>query len=270
MLDNKIGYIICETASQPSEAKIVSEKNNRVTIEAILQDMEVKNRNGRYYAKSELEPALKSERITSLLQTGNLFGEMGHPLGDISRQQCIDPTNVCHRILSLEVKGNDIIGMVKGTPNQKGEDFNNFILDGSKVAFSLRALGSVTNTKRGAEVRNINIITWDFVIYQSHRRAEMQRIVSESTGYTQTESKIYIPDNDKGIFKPITNKQVMNYIKTESANINNVLKSFDTLYESATLIDNGSRVQLSTSTGDILVINLESYIQNEIMDFCSK
>ena len=43
-----IGYIICETASsEPAPAKIVKEVAGVPVIEAILQDMEVKNRNGR-------------------------------------------------------------------------------------------------------------------------------------------------------------------------------------------------------------------------------
>lgn len=96
----------------------------------------------------------------------------------------------------------------------------------------------------------------------------MTRILSESVGLEENK-KIWVP-SQKPVFEPITNQQVMSYIKNESANLNTILKSFDTLYESATLIDNGRKVRLLASNGDLLVVNLESYIQNEIMDFCSR
>ena len=100
----------------------------------------------------------------------------------------------------------------------------------------------------------------------------MTGIVEESGNiYAQNEgSKLYLPEDDAGIIEPITNKQVMDYIKEESANIKTVLKSFDTLYETASLVDNGRRVQLVSKEGDVFNINLESYIRNEILDYCNR
>ena len=274
MLDSKIGYIICESA--PTEAKesvIVDRKNGKVVIETVLQDADTKNRNGRFYASEDLFPACKAARLTELMENRSLLGEASHPMSsELVRQQTIDLGRVSHEIMQLKTDGKYIKGIVKGTPTKFGEEFNNFILEGMKPAFSLRALGSISNTKRGAEVKNISIITWDWVIYPSHKCAYMEKIVSESTRITDTmstlkESAAYM-ENDKGVIVPITNSSVMSYIKSESANINTVLKSFDTLYESASLIENGSKVQLMTNTGDIMVVNLESYIQNEIMDYC--
>lgn len=274
MIDSRIGFVICETASsEPQDPVIVGEKNNRVTIEAVLQDMNVKNRNGRFYSDKELMPELTCPRTVELIKSGNFCGEAGHPMcKDIARQQTIDPNNVSHKILKLWKEGNNIKAHVKGTPNDRGENFNNFILDDTKVSFSLRALGSVQNTNRGAEVKNIKVITWDWVIFPSHKAAYMTGIVEESGNiYAQNEgSKLYLPEDDAGIIEPITNKQVMDYIKEESANIKTVLKSFDTLYETASLVDNGRRVQLVSKEGDVFNINLESYIRNEILDYCNR
>lgn len=271
MLNSKIGYMICETAaSQPRESVIVEEKNGRVTIEAILQDMNIKNRNGRFYDDKELAPEIESARMRELIMSGNMTGEAGHPMSkDIGRQQTIDPMNVSHKILKLWRDGDDIKAHVKGTPNRIGEDFNNFVLDDTKVSFSLRALGSVENTKRGAEVKNIKIITWDWVFYPSHKRAYMTGMVNESA-IGENGSKLMLQPNDSGILVPISNQSVLNYIKTESANIGTILNSFDTLYETATVIENGRKVQLVAKTGEIFVVNLESYIRDEIMDFAAK
>ena len=270
MLDNKIGYIICETGTEPSKPVIVAEKNNRVTIEANLQDVNVKNRNGRWYADNQLFPELKSPRMVELLESGNLFGEAGHPMSkDIARQQTIVPNNVSHKITKLWTEGNIIKGHVRGAANRIGEDFNNHILDDTKVSFSLRALGTVNNTRRGAEVENIKIITWDWVIYPSHKVAYMDKIVNVNESVILGESnKLQLEENDKGIFVPITNQQVNNYIRHESANLKTVLESFDTLYESMEVVDNGRRVRMMDKQGHVFMINLETYLQNEIMNYC--
>lgn len=272
MLNSNIGYMICETASEPSKPIILSERNNRVTIEAKLQDANIRNRNGRFYSDKELFPELKSARLTELIESGNMFGEAGHPMSkDIGRQQTIDPNNVSHKITKLWTEGNDVKAHVRGSSNRVGEDFNNHILDDTKVSFSLRALGTVNNTKRGAEVENIKIITWDWVIYPSHKRAYMDKIVNVNESVILGESnKLQLEQNDKGIFVPINNQSVINYIKNESTNLKTVLESFDTLYESIQMVDNGQRVQLTDRTGSTYIINLESYIQNEIMNYCFK
>jgi hypothetical protein len=69
---------------------------------------------------------------------------------------------------------------------------------------------------------------------------------------------------------PITNDSVINYIKTESANIYNIINNFDTLYESIQLINIGRDVQLMGKAGELFIVNLESYIQSEIRDYCYK
>ena len=159
---------------------------------------------------------------------------------------------------------------VEGTQNLLGEYFNKDILAGEKKAFSLRALGTVENTNRGAEVKNIKIVSWDNVIFPSHPEAYMQKMVSESTVINDrlSENNYALKQNDPGMLIPITNQSVMNYLKHESGNIVNILKSFDTLYESSQLIDNNRRVRMVSKTGDIFIVNLEQYITNELDGYC--
>lgn len=275
MLDSKIGYMICETATTEPNGVIVSEKNDRVVIEVILQDMNCKNRNGRFYSDKEMMSALKGERLVELMGSG-LYGENGHPLSkDLSRQQTIDPNNRCHKILKLWVEGNDIKAHVKGANGSIGKEFNDDILDGDLPSFSLRALGSVKNTSRGAEVENLTIVTWDRVFFPSHKRAYMQKIVnlSESTslsGNLDIGNKLILDENDKGLFVPITNQSVIDYIKTESCNLHVMKESMDLLYDSVTILENRRQVQLQDKQGGIYVINLEKHLQNELMNYCNR
>ena len=114
MNNNLIGYIICETAStEPTKPEIIDVQNGRVHIETCVQDMEVKNRNGRFYATNQLGPQLDAPRIKELLETGNLVGEAGHPMSnEISRQSTIDPTNMSHLFHKLWTEKNNIMAHV--------------------------------------------------------------------------------------------------------------------------------------------------------------
>lgn len=273
MNNSTIGYVISEGYMEPTDVEIVGEskETKRVIAEGILQDAECDNRNGRFYEKSELEPEVKGSRIQELISTGNMKGEDGHPQSsELTRQQTIDPTLVCVKYLKIWMDGNDIRAQFKGTNNDHGEAFDADLRDGEKPSFSLRALGTIENRAGHAYVKNTKIITWDRVIYPSHKRAYTEKIVSESAVIKGNGNKTVFAENDHGILIPITNSSVMNYIKTESANIKTIMNNFDTLYDQISLIENNTKVQMISKTGDIFVVALESYIQNEIMDYASK
>lgn len=274
--NNNIGFVICETTSTAEEVNIVGEKNNRVQIEAVAQTAEEKNRNGRIYLGKDLRSEINSDRTKELVATRNFFGEAGHPTSkDLVRQSTIDPTNLAHNMSKIWMEGDNVKIITEGAQGPMGEMFNDLVTTGTKPAFSLRALGSIENSAKGAVVKNLRLITYDFVIYPSHKKAYMEKLVTESASFgspspqlieKEGSSLIAKPENE--IFVPITNDKVINYIKQESANIKNVLNSIDTLYESTSVINGGRHVQLVSKTGDMLIVNLESYIQNEIFDYC--
>lgn len=278
---NKLGYVICETSMGEDLPKMerLTEKQltnnftdlpswayskNRLVAQVTFQRASEKNRNGRWYDRGELFPALKDKRIEELLRTGNLKSESGHPLEEnLKRQQTIVESNCAAIILKLWAEGDYVKGLVRGTNNALGEEFNQDIMDGISPSWSLRALGSVETTKRGAEVKGIKIITYDKVIFPSHPSAYTDGIVN-----LQTESSdIYVPE-DKGLMFPITNNAVIDCIKHESYSYRQIQESFDVLYESMKLVNNGSDVQLMDRDGNVYVIGLEDHVRNEIMNYC--
>ena len=269
MIDPNIGYVIIETATTSQDFKptiVRSMDKKRVVAEVILQEANEKNRNGRFYDSNELFPQITAPRTQELIKHGELRAENGHPLSkDIQRQSTIDPNNTVAIFLKLWTDGNFIKAHARGTNNEKGEEFNQDLLDGFSPAWSLRALGSIINTGRGAEVKNPKIITWDRVIYPSHPRAYTQGIVSES-------SSIVVPNNDPGMLIPITNNQVIDYIKHESANLRQVMETFEIFYDNIELVNErfNPQVKLTSRDGNIYVVNLETYLQNEIQNYCMK
>ena len=263
-----IGYIICESAIPGfAETNIVKEENGKVIGEGILQTANEKNRNGRFYSSEELFPQLTAPRTLELLEAGYLRAELGHPLSDeLVRQQTIDDSRTCAQFLKLWTEGDNVWARFRGTNNAFGDSFDKDLRDGCKPAWSLRALGTLVQTARGAEVKKLRLITWDQVIYPSHPHAYTQRLVTESAGYVK-ENDVYC---ENGKIIPITNQSVIDYIKSESANLKFLENNLDFMYKKVKVNADNSTVTLTTESGDIFVVNLETYINDEIRNYASE
>ena len=267
MSNRNIGYIILEESPAEPSNVVLQHKlfNGKVVGKGIFQTANEKNRNGRYYSREELFPQIHSERIQELLNAGYLRAEMGHPQdANLQRQSQIDDRNTCARFLTLWTEGDDIWATFCGTNNEHGRSFDADLREGCKPAWSLRALGSVEQTHRGAEVHNLRIICWDNVIYPSHRRAYTTELVTESTNVVESS----IAESGKLI--PMLNDDVIRFIQADSKNIKFVRECFDFIYTGIMVNEAGSKVVLTTNSGDTLVINLESYVHNQLMNYADK
>jgi len=281
MNNNIAAYIICESDINPSLEKVERGLDGKAIGEGILQTADERNRNGRYYAEEELFPQLVAPRIKELLAAGYLRAEMGHPLSkDLARQSVIDDKITCARFLTLWTEGKNIWARFKGTNNEYGRAFDLDLKEGCKPAWSLRALGSVMQTSRGAEVKNLRVITWDNVIYPSHPGAYTQRIVAESlaianeavtTGTTPTGKIITENDlNGVAMITPIRNEQILNFLQEQSGNLKFIRECFDFVYKDIVVNEKGTKVFLTTNEGSTLVVPMESYVHNELMNYAAK
>lgn len=274
--NNVAAYIICEADINPNIHKVEEGMNGKAIGEGILQTADERNRNGRYYAEEELFPQITAPRTKELLSAGYLRAEMGHPLSkDLARQSVIDDKLSCARFLTIWTEGKNVWARFTATNNEYGKAFDMDLKEGCKPAWSLRALGSVVQTSRGAEVKNLRIITWDNVIYPSHPGAYTQRIVSESTSLNEGVSiptgKI-LTENDlegKAFITPIQNEQVLNYIREQSGNLKFIKECFDFVYKDIVVNEAGTKVYLTTNEGNTLVVPIESYIHNELMNYAT-
>ena len=80
MQENVKGFIINESLGmEPMTPTIVSEnrKINRVTIETVLQDADVVNRNSRLYEYDALDYGLHTPYVQERLRTKTWYGEAG-------------------------------------------------------------------------------------------------------------------------------------------------------------------------------------------------
>lgn len=274
MILDSIGYVISEANIETKKFDIVTEDyNNTGKTKAIvcLQTADERNRNGRYYRHEDLFPQLTAPRTVELLEAGYLRGEIGHPLDtSLARQSQIRQDLCCCKYLKLWTEGMDIMSEVIATNNQYGAEFDADLKEGNRPAFSLRALGTIHQDRNlGAVVKDIRVITWDCVIYPSHPNAYMRSVV-ESAGNNQNlivESADGIKNtlDNKPIITTFDKQQVLNYIQNESANIKYVKDMFDFVYNDITVNEAGTQVSMTDlETGDRMIINIESYIHNEI------
>lgn len=289
----RIAYIINESPIAFSESKIIKEDgvgtSSRVTATGRLQKGNEKNRNSRMYRTPDLAREIAAPRQLELLSTGNMLGEAGHPASkDLVRQQTIDPTNTCVRYLKFWMEGDDVMSTFKGTNNALGETFDRDLREGVLPAFSLRALGSIENTKEGAIVTGLKMITYDYVIFPSHPTAYTTGLVSESAVLNNTPvsnfNKNYKYRNamnaNNTLCEAFTNQDVidrMNQLKNESA-INytkdysknyKLLKECFDLTNMVTMDINNGKMNIVEASGDTIVMDIDNYILKEIRDFSS-
>lgn len=275
MINSSIGYIICESDITTQVANITPQKiNGKLVAEGILQTANEKNRNGRFYSSEELFPQLVAPRTLELLKAGYLRAEMGHPLSkDLQRQSTIDDTKTCARFLKLWTVGDDVWATFVGTNNKYGEAFNADLAEGCMPAWSLRALGSIDQTRRGAEVKNLRLITWDQVIYPSHPGAYTQRLLSEASIINESTIITTEDKNDivgESLIIPVTNDKVISFLQAQSSNLKFVRECFDFAYNGIHVNEAGTKVMLTTKAGETIAINIESYIHSELMTYASE
>lgn len=275
-MDNPIiANIILEGATTVEDSLITDGNGKRVIAEGTLQDMDVENRNRRIYAKADLIPEINGARMTELIKAKQFCGEYGHPLSDdLVRQQTIDPKLVCVRFNKVWVEDNLVKARFQGTNNDYGSYFDQDLRDGCKPAFSLRALGAIENVNGKAYVKGIKIITWDSVIYPSHKVAYTSNIVTESAmdGTPLFENQIVVPNDDPGTIITLREsdaKTVISRLQRESANMDLILNTFDGIYDKISLV-NENTIMLTNAMGGKISVNLENHVQNLIMDYVSK
>lgn len=271
-----IGSIILEGAVTAEDSVIIDGGNSkRVQAQACLQDLDVINRNRRIYALADMKPEIEGPRIQELIKAKSFLGECGHPLSDdLVRQQTIDPKLVCVRFNKIWVEGNLVKAIYQGTDNAYGDEVDTELRNGVKHAFSLRALGSIENIDGKAYVKNIKVITYDRVIYPSHKRAYTEKIISEAAidGTPIQENQVIVPVDDPGRIinlKESDARVVLNRLQRESANLTQIIETFDGIYDNITLLDEHTLL-LTDRFGGRITANLEDHVSNVIMDYVFK
>ena len=299
MQDKILGSLILEAAPRDSarEETIITNlgSKDRVVAEATFQDLDIRNRNGRYYAKTDVKPEIDGPRLKELMWAKQLFSECSHPLSDdIVRQQTIDPKFKCCEISKLWVEGDRVRGHYQGTYNDYGYTIDQELRHGGKPAFSLRALGSIKEINGKPYVKGLKIITYDYVVYPSHKAAYTEKILNESTirnvrgskyinesavpliieesgkkDFTKRDYETYLEEvNNYGKIVTFTDgdaQQVLNRLQRESASVGMMLETFEGFANEVKLVNN--KIRLSTHYGETIYLSLNEHVDNLITNY---
>ena len=197
-----------------TEAK-VDGKGKNFFIKGPFLQAEVKNKNGRIYAKPLLEREIASFR-SDKINSKRAFGELDHPPSPTVNLQ-----NVSHIIESLEMDGNNGIGKAKILPTPQGRIVETLLAEGTQLGVSTRGVGSLNGDKVGDDFK---LITVDIVADPSAHSAYVEGIL---------EGKDYIINNDsiiEKVFKKFEkgvnenkdlHKHLMNFLDELAGRMNN-------------------------------------------------
>ena len=118
-------------------------------------------------------------------------------------------------------------------------------------------------------VKNLKVITWDRVIYPSHKRAYTTKLLNESAGDLANTNEVVVKESYAGRIIPINNPAVISYIQSESANVDMISDVMEFGKRNMQVLENGN-VQLFDESGASLIMSPEKYIKDEIMEWAKK
>lgn len=128
-------------------------------IEGIFMQAETVNRNGRIYPKAVMEGEVA--RFTKeQINQGTAAGELGHPQGP---QMNLD--RISHRITSLKMDGNNVIGKALVLDTEAGKTAKALIEGGFRMGVSSRALGTVKETTSKMGSGTVKVVQPDFKLF---------------------------------------------------------------------------------------------------------
>lgn len=128
-------------------------------IEGIFMQAERVNRNGRIYPKAVMEREVV-RFVKEQVSQNTAGGELGHPEGP---QMNLD--RISHRIVSLKMEGNDVIGKALIVDTDAGRNAKALLNGGFRMGVSSRALGTVKETTNRLGSGTIKVVQNDFKLF---------------------------------------------------------------------------------------------------------
>jgi hypothetical protein len=154
----------------------VSGVGKPLIVEGILATAEIKNGNGRYYARDLWEREMA--KYTDTIKQRRAMGELDHP-----ESQVINLKNVSHLITEYRWDGDNIIGKIEVLPTPSGQILEALIRRNVTLGVSSRGMGSLEQRGNVMEVQDdFELLCWDFVSTPSNPGSYMN-ILKENKEY---------------------------------------------------------------------------------------
>jgi hypothetical protein len=231
------GLIFIEEQTSPDDYKIKNfhvENENGIfytEFDACLHSFDVMNRNSRMYEASNIDKCLHTERILSYLAHGGWYGEMNHPTPKYKdkplsseRIQDIDMHNTSHRMLNPHIENNLLVSKVQtDAGTDSGMNLAKKMVQGFIPSFSCRAIATLV-LKSGKPVVDVRkIITYDWVLYPSHKEAD--QLTSTPTKFVNKSTNCVQENTSEDILIPL--KEILENVGRTDVNAQAIMEAFD-------------------------------------------
>lgn len=140
--------LLVETAHDIQYLTEENDGKKHLYISGIFMQANIKNRNGRIYPTLVMENEV-NRYINENVKTGSAWGELDHP-----PEPTIKLERVSHRIVSLKMEGNDVVGKAIISNEGRGKIVKGLLEMGSNLGVSSRGLGTLKPINGIMEVQN--------------------------------------------------------------------------------------------------------------------
>lgn len=275
-------YLAEQTNSGVKDVKnIVTKKIEDILIvefDTNLHSFDVLNRNKRIYTGDNVYNAIMNdERLISLMHDNSWFGEMDHPMQKYKdvplapeRIQSIDMDRRSHKIMNPKINGNLLTAHIQTAADGKGPGFAKEIIAGLKPNFSCRSIASLDNVGGKPIVTIKKLITYDWVLFPSHKEAHITSnpTVKELSSPTM-ESVDSVGSSD--VIMPLY--EILESIKESDRNINIIMESFGLTKEDFLGFKNTRNrkhgLAMFREGANRLCVSMDEDTKNQVDDFFS-
>jgi hypothetical protein len=162
----------------------VSGVGKPLIVDGILATAEIKNGNGRYYARELWEREMA--KYTDTIKQRRAMGELDHP-----ESQIINLKNVSHLITEYWWDGDNIMGKIEILPTPSGQILEALIRRNVTLGVSSRGMGSLEQRGNVMEVQDdFELLCWDFVSTPSNPGSYMKALREGKEYLSQDYSKV--------------------------------------------------------------------------------
>jgi hypothetical protein len=282
-LDENLGMVYISEMTSPEENIVknlnVCDKNGifYVEFDSCLQSFGVLNRNSRIYESSNIEECIQSERIQHYLSHGGWYGEMNHPTPEYKDQplsperiQDICMGNTSHRMLNPHIEGNLLVSKIQtDAGTDAGLNLAKKMVQGFIPGFSCRAIASLMlkNNKPTVNVRKI--ITYDWVLFQSHREAEQNTQVKNKfvskVANTVKEVTEKVGSCTRDVMIPL--KEILESVGRRDVNTQVILESFDLTEDNLVGFSKNKKAVIIKDENNTIYCNIDQNSRRRVNEF---
>lgn len=250
-----------------------------VSFDSCLHSFDVINRNNRQYQMENVKECFGTERIQSMLADNAFYGEMDHPLQEFKNQeltpervQTIKMDRRSHKIMRPVFQNNLLTAHIEtASGTEAGRGFASEIVQGLHPAFSCRAIAGLKliNNKPTVIVRKV--ITYDWVLYPSHKEAHA---VSTPVGMTKSIQTVTESVKDtiasfcsKDVFLPL--KEILHSVGNKDVNTQMIMESFDLSLDDMIGFTEDKKQAIVQDGRNRMYVNLSKETVDSVNDFFS-